>query len=85
MPDGGPHDPGNTDRSATFQLLNNVTLEGGYAGYGEADQRREPNLGSPTDPIRAASTRLHDCRIDRLQAHGPSRQAAIADMANLSR
>ncbi len=36
-PLGGAHLPGSGDRAATFQLINNVGLNGGYAGYGELD------------------------------------------------
>jgi hypothetical protein len=35
---GGGQTPG--DRTATFQLINNVTLKGGYAGFGQPD----PNI-----------------------------------------
>jgi parallel beta-helix repeat protein/predicted outer membrane repeat protein len=38
IPDCNSTDPnGSGDRSATFQLINGVTLKGGYAGYGEPD------------------------------------------------
>jgi cysteine-rich repeat protein len=36
-PDGGAHVPGSGDRTATFQLKDGVTIEGGYAGCGEPD------------------------------------------------
>jgi len=35
IPDGGAHIPGSADRIATFQLVNDVVIEGGYAGIGE--------------------------------------------------
>ena len=39
-PDSNSADPGGSgDRTATFQLINGVTLKGGYAGFGEP----EPN------------------------------------------
>ncbi|MGB2807729.1 MAG: right-handed parallel beta-helix repeat-containing protein [Sedimentisphaerales bacterium] len=37
-PDGNSAKPnGSGDRSATFQLINGITLKGGYAGFGEPD------------------------------------------------
>ena len=37
-PDSNSADPnGSGDRTATFKLINGVTLEGGYAGFGEAN------------------------------------------------
>jgi len=37
-PDSNSADPNGTgDREATFQLINGVTLQGGYAGFGEPD------------------------------------------------
>ena len=37
-PDSNSADPnGSGDRTATFQLINGVTLKGGYAGFGEAN------------------------------------------------
>ncbi len=37
-PDSNSADPGGSgDREATFQLINGVTLKGGYAGFGELD------------------------------------------------
>jgi hypothetical protein len=37
VPPAPPLPPPTADRTATFQLINGVTLKGGYAGFGEAD------------------------------------------------
>ncbi len=37
VPVGGVHVAGSGDRTATFQLINGVTVEGGYAGCGAPD------------------------------------------------
>jgi hypothetical protein len=36
-PDQSANQPPNDRRDATFQLINDVTLKGGYAGFGEQD------------------------------------------------
>ncbi|MHC4479012.1 MAG: PASTA domain-containing protein [Planctomycetota bacterium] len=45
-PDQGSNDPSGTgDRYATFQLIDGVTIEGGYAGFGRPDPNaHDPNL-----------------------------------------
>ena len=45
-PDSNSANPnGSGDRNATFQLLDNVTIKGGYGGFGESDPNlRDPNV-----------------------------------------
>ncbi len=53
MPDGGRigdsgYVAGSGDRAATFQLLDGVTIEGGYAGFGEPDPCERDTIGQET-------------------------------------
>src|SRR5207247_7750709 len=48
-----------------------------------SDEPREPDLGRPQDSRRAAQTRYAHRRDQREQIHGPSPEAAIADLADL--
>src|SRR2546427_11803732 len=46
-----------------------------------SDEPSEPNLGRPQDSRRTAQTRYEHRRDQREQVHGPSAEAAIADLA----
>src|SRR2546425_9459651 len=48
-----------------------------------SDEPSEPNLGRAQDSRRTAQTRYEHRRDQRAQVHGPSPEAAIADMADL--
>src|SRR6266581_2900820 len=48
-----------------------------------SDEPQEPDLGCPQDSRRTAQTRYKHRRDQREQIHGPSPEAAIADMADL--
>src|SRR5437660_5719818 len=49
-----------------------------------SDEPSEPNLGRPQDSRRTAQTRYKHRRDQREQVHGPSAEAAIADLADLT-
>src|ERR1700682_4332923 len=48
-----------------------------------SDEPSEPNLGCSQDSRRTAQTRYEHRRDQREQVHGPSPEAAIADLADL--
>jgi len=53
LPDSNSAEPNGTgDREATFQLLNGVTLKGGYAGFGESEPNARDIVLSEAVPRR---------------------------------
>jgi hypothetical protein len=59
-PDANSADPnGSGDRTATFQLINDVNLKGGYAGDGEPDPNARDITSYETIPSGDMKRRLH--------------------------
>src|SRR6266568_8394030 len=47
------------------------------------DEQGQPVMGSPAYPWRTAEAWLHHRRVDRLQVHGQTSRAAVADLADV--
>src|SRR5260370_1548246 len=88
---------GNGDRMAQEKLPTVLDLEGskrqsrptsrdeGGPGSDSQNEPREPHMGRSANSRRASEARDRHRRAEGEQVHGPLQEAAIADLADVSR